>query len=358
MPDYIEDILKEKFFDNTVSDYLITIGIFVGAVIVLRLLENFFIRRVKGWADRTSTKVDDIFIRIVETNLVPLLYVLAFYLSVQFLTLHDMAERIVTFLIVIAMTVQVARLVVSVLVLYLNNYLQKDRERLRVSSHIGTFIKIAVWSVAVIFALDNLGFDVNAVIAGLGVGGVAVAFAAQAILGDLFNYFVIFFDKPFKTGDFIIVDDLMGVVEHIGIKTTRVVSLGGEQLVFSNTDLTSTRVRNYKRMAQRRVLFVLGVTYQTSHAMMKKIPDMVKGIIEKIPHTTFDRAHFKNFGDFSLNIEVVYYVVGSDYNAYMDIQQKINFEIMKRFEDEGIEFAYPTQTLFVSKEQASPSQKS
>jgi small-conductance mechanosensitive channel len=269
-----------------------------------------------------------------------------------------MTERIVTFLIVIAMTVQVARLVVSVLVLYLNNYLQKDRERLQVSSHIGTFIKIAVWSVAVIFALDNLGFDVNAVIAGLGVGGVAVAFAAQAILGDLFNYFVIFFDKPFKKGDFIIVDDLMGVVDHIGIKTTRVVSLGGEQLVFSNTDLTSTRVRNYKRMAQRRVLFALGVTYQTSHAMMKKIPDMVKDIVEKVPHTVFDRAHFKNFGDFSLNIEVVYYVVGSDYNAYMDIQQKINFEIMKRFEDEGIEFAYPTQTLFVSKEQASPSQKS
>jgi small-conductance mechanosensitive channel len=210
-------------------------------------------------------------------------------------------------------------------------------------------IKAIIWGLAIIFYLDNMGFEISTVIAGLGIGGVAVALAAQAILKDLFSYFSILFDRPFEIGDFIIIDNYLGAVEYIGIKTTRIRSLGGEQLIFSNTDLTDSRVRNYKRMEKRRVLFKFGVIYQTTLAQLKLIPDLIKEIITNIDDTVFDRAHFFSFDDYSLTFEVVYYVIGSDYNKYMDLQQEINFKIKEAFEKQGIEFAFPTQTLHIEK---------
>ncbi|MBU2221022.1 MAG: mechanosensitive ion channel family protein, partial [Candidatus Omnitrophica bacterium] len=210
-------------------------------------------------------------------------------------------------------------------------------------------VKVVIWGLAIVFFLDNLGFKITAVIAGLGIGGVAVALAAQAVLGDLFSYFAILFDRPFEIGDFIIIGDHLGTVENIGIKTTRIRSLSGEQLIFSNTDLTNSRVRNYKRMEKRRVVFKLGVTYQTTSKQVKAIPKIIENIIKNVGDTIFDRAHFLSYGDFALIFEIVYYVLGSDYNKYMDIQQEINFAIKEKFEAEHIDFAYPTQTLYVTK---------
>jgi small-conductance mechanosensitive channel len=150
-------------------------------------------------------------------------------------------------------------------------------------------------------------------------------------------------------GDFIIIGEYLGTVEYIGIKTTRIRSLSGEQLVFSNTDLTDSRVRNYKRMAKRRVSFRFGVTYQTPLDKLKEIPKIVENIIKNIDDTIFDRTHFVSYGDFSLIFEVVYYILGSDYNKYMDIQQKINLGIKEEFEKLNVEFAYPTQTIYLNK---------
>jgi small-conductance mechanosensitive channel len=169
----------------------------------------------------------------------------------------------------------------------------------------------------------------------------------------LFSYFVIFFDRPFEVGDFITVQDKVGTVEYTGIKTTRLRALTGEQLVFSNTDLTNSRIHNFKKMQERRVLFRIGVVYQTSAAQLKEIPQIVKNIIEKHSDVRFDRGHFATYGDFSLNFEFVYFVIGSEYVKYMDTQQSINLEIYDEFEKRGIEFAYPTQTLFVNKETVS-----
>lgn len=165
----------------------------------------------------------------------------------------------------------------------------------------------------------------------------------------MFSYFVIFFDKPFEIGDFIVVGDKMGVVEYVGIKTTRIRALSGEQLVFSNTDLTNSRVHNFKKMERRRIVFKLGVIYQTPAEKLKAIPQMVKDIIVKQTDAEFDRGHFASFGDFSLDFEFVYYVSGADYAKCMDIQQAINLSIFEIFEREKIEFAYPSQTLFVNK---------
>ena len=202
--------------------------------------------------------------------------------------------------------------------------------------------------IILLIALDNLGVNVSALIAGLGVGGIAVALAVQNILGDLFASFSIVLDKPFVIGDFIIVDNFMGTIEHIGLKTTRVRSLSGEQLIFSNSDLLKTRIRNFKRMYERRVVFSIGVVYQTSHEKLTKIPPIIKKIIENQEQTRFDRAHFKEYGSYALNFEIVYWIENPDYNIYMDIQQTINLEIFQQFKREDIEFAYPSQSIFIN----------
>ncbi len=213
---------------------------------------------------------------------------------------------------------------------------------------VGFIGRLVLWSVIALLILGNLGFDVTGLVAGLGIGGIAVALAAQNILGDLFASLSIALDKPFLIGDFIIVGDKMGTVEHIGIKTTRIRSLGGEQIVFSNTDLLNNAIRNYKRMYERRVVFSFGVVYETEKQKLAEIPGMVRRIVEALPKARFDRAHFKEFGDFALVYEVVYYVLDPDYNVYMDTQQAINLALFGQLRDAGIAFAYPTQQLYVT----------
>jgi small-conductance mechanosensitive channel len=196
-----------------------------------------------------------------------------------------------------------------------------------------------------LLVLDNLGVNITALVAGLGVGGVAVALAVQTILSDLLSSLSIALDKPFVIGDFLMVGDMLGSVEYVGLKTTRLRSLSGEQLVFSNTDLLGSRIRNFGRMYERRVAFNLGVTYQTTREQIRKVPAIIREAIETQDRTRFDRSHFKEYGAYSLNFESVYYINGPDYNQYMDIQQAINLTIHEGFEREGIDFAYPTQTL-------------
>lgn len=208
--------------------------------------------------------------------------------------------------------------------------------------------RLLIWVVVLLLVLDNIGINITALVAGLGVGGIAVALAVQTILGDLFASLSIALDKPFVVGDFLIIGELLGTVEYVGLKTTRLRSLSGEQLVFSNSDLLNSRIRNYGRMFERRVVFSIGVTYQTPRDKLKKIPEIIKQTIEAQENTRFDRSHFKEYGTYSMNFESVYYVLGADYNQYMDIQQSINLGIHEQFEQLQIEFAYPTQTLLVA----------
>jgi small-conductance mechanosensitive channel len=215
---------------------------------------------------------------------------------------------------------------------------------------LGFVAKVVIWTIIVLLLLDNLGVNVSTLIATLGVGGIAVALAVQNILADLFASLSIIVDRPFVIGDFIIVGDQVGTVEKIGLKTTRVRSLTGEQIIFSNSDLLSSRVRNYRHMYERRIAFTIGVTYQTPAETVALIPSLIEDIISSQSNVRFDRSHFKSFGDFALNFEIVYYVLVSDYAAYMDAQQAINLGIMRAFAERKIEFAYPTQTLFVQRE--------
>jgi small-conductance mechanosensitive channel len=213
----------------------------------------------------------------------------------------------------------------------------------------GLVARIVLWSLATLVALDNLGFNISTLMASLGIGGIAVALAVQNILGDIFSSVSIALDKPFVIGDFIVVESYMGTVEYVGLKTTRIRSLGGEQIIFSNTELLKNRIRNYKRMQERRVLFEFGITFETPTEEVERIPGIVKEIITSgVLNTRFDRAHFKAYGGSALQFEVVYYVLDPDYNKYMDIQQTINLELLRRFRKRDISFAYPTQTLHIA----------
>ncbi len=213
---------------------------------------------------------------------------------------------------------------------------------------IGFVLRMLVWTLVLLLTLDNLGVDITALVAGLGVGGIAVALAVQNVLGDLFASLSITLDRPFVIGDFVVVGDFMGSVEAIGVKSTRLRSLGGEQIVMANADLLSSRLRNYGRMHERRVVFKLSVTYETPRAKLKRIPAIIRDSISRQADTRFDRAHFASFGDFALDFETVYYVLSSDYNRYMDIQQAIYFELHEAFEREHIDFAYPTQKVWLA----------
>ncbi len=347
-----QDFLQQTFFQNRILDYLVSAGLFLLGVLIVTVFKRIVLRRLKSWAEKTATTLDDFLIHITGKSLVPLLYFGVFFLSTFSLTLNPTLEEAIGVIGVVLLTIVGILFFITIVEYTIRDlWLKKKYDVKREKSFRGVLpaIKVIIWALGLVFLLDNLGFKISAVIAGLGIGGIAVALAAQAILGDLFSYFAIMIDRPFEVGDFIIDGEYLGTIEHIGIKTTRIRSLGGEQLVLSNTDLTNSRVRNYKRMAKRRVVFRLGVTYQTTHQQLQEIPAIIRQIIKDIKDTDFDRAHFASYGDFSLIFEVVYHVTGGDYNKYMDIQQEMNLKIKGEFEKRGIEFAYPTQTLFMSK---------
>lgn len=347
-----KEFIELTFWGNRVVDYLRGIFLFLIGFAAVKIFQYFLLRHLKQLAEKTVSTLDDFLIGVIKGIALPFLYFGIFYISINTLKLNSLLKKSINIIGVAFLTIVAARFITAAVAYGFDLYRKKrgaDTTLERSLKGIVRIIRFLVWALAIIFLLDNLGFKISAVIAGLGIGGVAVALAAQAVLGDLFSYFAILFDRPFEIGDFIIIGDYLGTIEHIGIKTTRIRSLGGEQLIFSNTDLTNSRVRNYKRMDRRRVVFKLGVTYQTSLKQLKVIPKIIENVIKNTKDTIFDRAHFFSYGDFSLIFEIVFYVMGSDYNKYMDIQQEINFAIKKEFERRKIEFAYPTQTLFVDK---------
>lgn len=347
----LQDFLAITFFSNRILDYIIFLITIILGIILIRVFKAIILKSIKSWATKTANTVDDFLIQIFEKALIPILYYGIFFLSIRSLTIHPVMQKSVDVIGIGLVTVLGVRFLVALIEYTIRDHWVKRGDTADEQSLKGILpaIKVIVWGLGIIFFLDNLGFKISTVIAGLGIGGIAIAMASQAVLGDLFSYFTILFDRPFKAGDFIITGDYMGSIEHIGIKTTRIRSLGGEQLVFSNTDLTTSRLRNYKRMEQRRVVFSLGVTYDTDTARLKEIPGLLREIIKAVDCTIFDRAHFISYGDFSLIFEVVYYVTTGDYAKYRDVQQEINFTIKEEFEKRSIEFAYPTQTLYMNK---------
>jgi small-conductance mechanosensitive channel len=302
-------------------------------------------------AARTETDIDDLVVDLLAQTRVFFLLAMGVLAGSYVLELPEVTGRLIERIVILLALLQTGIWGSGVIGYWIGRTmkkrLQEDAAGATTLAGVRFVAKFVLYAILLLLALDNLGIDITALVAGLGVGGIAVALAVQSVLGDLFASLSIVLDKPFVIGDFIIVDQLMGTVEHIGLKTTRIRSLSGEQIIFSNADLLRSRIRNYKRMFERRVVFTIGVTYQTPHEKLVALPAVLRKMIEAHPEARFDRSHFKEYGDSALVFESVYYVKSPDYNMYMDVQQAINLEIHEYFTREGIEFAYPTRTLFV-----------
>jgi len=348
------DVLQREWLGNTLQAWSLAVVLGVITAFALRIAAKTVVRRLSAIAESTETYWDDVVAGVLGATKTWFLLIVGILVATIMLTLPADWEDAVRRAAAAAFILQGGFWAAAGVAGWLSNYrrqrMKDDPAAATTVGAIGFVGKIVLWSLVALLVLDNLGVNVTALVAGLGVGGIAVALAAQNLLGDLFASMSIVLDKPFVLGDFIVIGEFAGSVEHIGLKTTRIRSLTGEQLVFSNGDLLSSRVRNYGRMRERRILFGVGVTYQTPKAKLERIPGMLRQAVEAVERTRFDRSHFKAFGPSSLDFETVYYVQVPEYAAYMDAQQKINLAIVERFEAEGIEFAYPTQTIFLAKE--------
>jgi len=342
-----------EILDNSVESWLVALGVTAVALALFYVIKRLALSRLIGLAKQTRTVWDDALADMLSRTRRPFILIIALFLGSLALSLANEHRQITYTIAAIALLIQ-GGLWLNALILF---WLKQDHERRKIGNPesiaavnaMGFIGRLALWAVVVLLVLDNLGVDVTALVAGLGVGGIAVALAVQNILGDLFASLSIVLDKPFTIGDFLIIDDHLGSVENIGLKTTRMRSLSGEQLVFSNADLLKSRIKNYGRMYERRVVFTLGVTYRTPRSKLQRIPEIIRAAVEAQSPVRFDRSHFRSYEDFSLVFETVYYVLTPDYNIYMDIQQAINLQVHAEFEREGIEFAYPTQTLYVER---------
>jgi small-conductance mechanosensitive channel len=338
-----EQLLKA----NAWGDLVLAVGIALLAFFVAWLVRNLIARFISQQALAAE---------VVRATRLWLLVPLAFYAGAATLELPARLDRLLENIALVALVLQFAlwatRLLSRWLAMRAEAARGTDPEAATTVTLLGFVGRVVVWAFALLLGLDQLGFDVTALVAGLGIGGIAVALAMQNILGDLFASAAIVLDKPFMVGDFIVVGEHAGTVEKVGLKTTRVRSLSGEQLVFSNALLLNAQLRNFKRMNERRIAFAIGVTYETPLEKLRALPGWLKAAVEAQPKARFDRAHFKSYGDFSLNFEVVYYVLSAEFNVYMDTQQGINLTIYEKLAQEGVQFAYPTRTLYLRQDAA------
>lgn len=333
-----------------VHRWLVALAVFLAVALVLRIATRVLRRRIAAWVEKEPSGWGPAVAELLNRTKLWFHLLLAAYCGSLVLQLPPELERVMRSVAVVALLVQGAMWGVVVLDSVIRRRVQRQLETdaavATTVAMLGFLSKLTLWTLVALLILENVGIDVTALVAGLGIGGIAVALAAQNILGDLFASLSIVLDKPFVLGDYIVVGDDAGTVEHIGVKTTRVRSLSGEQLVFSNGDLLKARIRNFKRMQERRASFTVNVTYQTPPEKLAAISGTLRDIVQAQPQVRFDRAHWKSFGDSALVFEVVYFMLVPDYNVCMDTQQAINLAVFERFQKEGIEFAYPTRTVF------------
>lgn len=343
------ELRELTFFENTLLQWTLAATVAVGMVVLLNLLRRLATGRLAQSAKRTVTRYDDGIVTVLSRTRQWFVLTLAIWLGTLVLDLPETWSDVLWKIMAIVLFAQIGIWAGAAVVWALEErYAGPDVDPAHRTglTLLRLMALLVVWSAVVLLALSNVGVDVTALVAGLGVGGIAIALAVQNILSDLFASVSIVLDKPFVVGEFIIVGSEMGTVDNIGLKTTRIRSLGGEQISFANADLLSSRIRNYTRMEQRRVVFSIGVVYETPREKLTLIPQIIREAVEAQEKVRFDRCHFAAYGDFSLNFETVYIVLDRDYNVHMDILQQVNLRIFDRFAEEEIEFAYPTQKLY------------
>ena len=352
MINYLQNTM---FLGNSLMNYVYFLGALILSIIVAKIISFILKKYVQKFCDKTKTKIDDILYKSFKKPLVYTIFFIGLFFAINFLFLPESVDKIIgkiiTVITVILITWGITRLVHSFMEIY---WLPKagktkshiDNNLIPVIKSIASWV---IWVIAFIFVLNNLGFNVTSLVAGLGIGGLAIAFALQNVFADLFASISIYLDRPFNIGDYILTGNDSGTVKKIGLKTTRIQTLQGDELVISNKELTETRLRNYKKMKKRRVSFTFGVEYGTNPSKLEKIPNIVKKIVDKAKNVEFARAHFTDFGDSALNFEVVMFIANREFDLYRDVQQTVNLEITKAFKKERISMAFPTTTVHVVK---------
>lgn len=342
-------IWQNEIFGNTFLEYFY----FVATIFLLStsifLFKYFLFRKI-------SRKVEEramlgVFLEIVNKIRSPFYIFVSFYIALSIIEIPYFLEK--TFWVILVFWSTYFAVMIGYLVVdfFLDIYTEKNKKagKTTIIKGLGNIGKIFLWVVAVFVLLSVFGVNITALVAGMGVGGIAIAFALQNILSDLFSSFSIYFDKPFVEGDLIVVGDKWGTVEKIGIKSTRVRALQGEEIIFSNKELTTAQVHNFKRLQRRRADFKIGITYETPTKKMEKIPLLISKIFENEELADLDRVHFSAFNNFSLDYTIVYYINSPEFKVFMDINERILLDIKRSFEKEKINFAYPTNTIHIAK---------
>jgi small-conductance mechanosensitive channel len=341
----------QQSIQSWVTAFLICFGTFFGTKLFFKLI----LKRLAAWSQLHPARWSKLVVFVLQETHSFFFLVLSVGVSAQFLTLSDRILDLVEKCLLVAVTLQVGlwgdvALKKSFELSQEHNPSNSSQGRNSSLHWLKLVARIVLFGALLLTILQTIGINITALIAGLGVGGVAIALAVQNILGDVFASLSIVLDRPFEIGDFIVVGDHKGTIEKIGLKTTRVRSLSGEQLIFPNSDLLQSRIQNYKRMSERRISFTLQVTYQTPPKLLREIPDLVRKIVQIQTGVRWERTHFSSFSESALQIETVYWVLSPDYNTYMDIQQNINLSLLETFEERGIQFAHPTRTLVIKED--------
>ena len=341
-----------SYFGNTGKDYALSLILLVVSLLIFFIIRYSVVKHLGKMATTTKNDFDDLLIKQIKKIHWPFLLFFSIVIGLQALTFNETIENVIRKIALIVITYLIAIQLTHFITYSLDKIMRQQSEGGNKRSNAGIlqllnrFVGIIIWSVGLLFVLSNLGVDITSIIAGLGVGGIAIAFAVQNILSDIFSSFAIYFDRPFEVGDFIVVGEHAGTVQHIGIKSTKMKALRGELLIISNKEIMSSRIQNFRKLEKRRIVFNIGITYETPVETISKIPEFIKKAFMHVDKAELDRAHFSEFGESALLFEVVYYVIDPSYVVYRDMQQKINIHIMKIFNDNKIEFAYPTRTIY------------
>jgi small-conductance mechanosensitive channel len=354
--DFLERIKELSLWGNTAYDYLIAAVIFIALIVALKVFQVIVLARLQKLALRTKTDLDDMLIEVFKTIKPPFYFFISIYFAIKVLAVADIFNKTLLVLFLISIVFEIVQALSRVLDYVMRKYLNKNKEEGEDNQHadsviklLQVLVKVVLWVVGLVLILSNMGIDVTSLVAGMGIGGLAIALALQNVLSDLFAAFSIYIDKPFKAGDFIKLGTDSGTVEKIGMKTTRLKTLQGEQLIISNQELTNARVQNFRRMDNRRVSFKLGFTYDTSHKKLKAIPKMIEEIVAKVDLVEFNRCHFVEYADSALIFDIVIFISSKEMTDYLSAREKINLAIYEKFGKEKIEFAYPTQTINLQK---------
>lgn len=344
-----DPIMDLIFFDNTVRQYLIALGILLGTVILIKIFKTYILGKLKKIAQKTETMLDDIIVESLDRISLKFYIIVALYVTTFFLVIPPVLCNLIYAVMIMAIVYYLVR-VVFIWVDFIIKGMEKDKDADHQSIEVvGKIVRVMLWAIAGIFVLQFLGYDVTTLVAGLGIGGIAIAFALQNVLQDIFAAFTIYYDKPFKKGDYIVVGDKSGDVITTGLKSTRIKTLLGDELVISNKVLLEEKIHNYKKMKERRITFQFGVEYGTPIAKMKKVESMVNNVFNKTPGTRLHLVRFITFGEYGLLYEVIYYVKSGAYTSYREAQELINYGIMEGLEKENIKLAIPTQIVYLKK---------